>query len=485
MNWRLRLRTLWQDLQSSLWFRPAVTTLFAFLLAIAITTIDQLPYFAAPSLLRIGIESARALLAAIAGAMLTVVGMVFSTLMIVLVLASQQFSPRILRNFARDPISQNVLSIFMGSFTYSLLVLARTSEYEDRVFTPVFSITVAFAWALVAIGAFIFFIDHIAKTVRASYIIADINRQSESSLHRYFHAQDDAPAPAPNHAAHAPDDAGQPDMQAKNQASDEEVPPGEAATATHIYAPRAGHIQTVDEAMLVRIATERELVIQVERRVGEFISRNALLLSLLPEQKMSQELLDALHSAFDIGTERTMYGDAPFGIRQLVDIALKAISPAINDPTTAVDCINYLANLLSLAARHPDPSGRLYDEAGKLRLILPMPTFGMMLDLAFNQIRHYSSREVTITLRLLDALAEIAQATNDPTRRGAIWQHVAMISRSVDRSIHEPVERAKINARLQEIAARCGASPGGVELDDAEPPPLPPAAPREAAEARD
>jgi uncharacterized membrane protein len=224
---------------------------------------------------------------------------------------------------------------------------------------------------------------------------------------------------------------------------------------------------------LLHLAQHNAWIIQVERCVGDFVARGALLLSLHPGQKVSQELLDALYSAFDIGTERTLFGDVLFGIRQLVDIALKAISPAINDPTTAVNSIDYLTNLLLYAARHADVADRFYDDKVRLRVIAPRPTFIKMLDLAFDQIRHYSSSEVTITLRLLDALAEIAQATGDPDRHAAIWKHAAMISRNVDRTIHEPLERAKINERLREIAARCGAHLAGVELEGASETPQP------------
>jgi uncharacterized membrane protein len=448
MNWRLRLRTSWHDLQSSLWFLPAATTFLAILLAIGITTVDQLPYFTAPTLLRIGTDSARSVLAAIGGATLAVVGMIFSILMVVLVLASQQFSPRILRNFARDRTSQYVLSIFIGTFIYSLLVLARISDYEDHVFTPVLSVALAIVLAIGAIGAFIYFIDHISKMIRVSYIVADINRHAEELLKRLIN-ETDAIDPA---------------------SAEQEQESWQATEATSIYSQRSGNIQAIDYELLLHIAQKNALVIKVARRVGDFVPRDGVLLALLPGQRPSQELLDALYSAFDIGTERTMFGDMLFSIRQLVDIALKAISPAVNDPTTAVNCIDYLANILIQVAHHADIPERYRDAQGDLRLIAPRPTFGMMLDLAFDQIRQYSRSEVTITLRVLDALAEIAQATTDTDRLDAIWRHATMISRSVDAHVHEPLERRKINERIREVAARCTGDLAGVELDNADVP---------------
>jgi uncharacterized membrane protein len=188
---------------------------------------------------------------------------------------------------------------------------------------------------------------------------------------------------------------------------------------------------------------------------------------------VSQTLFDTFYSTFDIGTERTMFSDTLFGIRQLADIALKASSPAVNDPTTTVNCIDYLTNILTQAAHHADVRRRFYDHQGILRLVAPRPTFTMMLDLAFDQIRHYMP-DAHVTLRLLDGLAEIARATSDAERHAAIWRHATMISRRAALSIAEPLERAQINERLREIAARCSASLEGIELDNAAAPvPIP------------
>jgi uncharacterized membrane protein len=432
MNWRLRLRTLWDDLQASLWFRPAAATGLAVVLAAVITTLDQVPYVAAPALLRIGAESARAVLAAIAGAMLAVVGLIFSMLMVALVLASQQFSPRILHNFIRDRTSQHVLSIFIGAFVYSLLVLARISEQEDRSFTPVLSVTGALLFALAAIVAFIYFIDHITKTIRVSYIIAEINQQTEALLHHGSSAEQ------ANHPTQG--DEANPDW-----------PSGEARI---VGAPQPGYIQAIDYAALVQAAQAHAFVIKIEPLIGDFVARASPLLSLWPATPVAQPLLDELASAFDIGTERTMFDDVRFGFRQLVDIALKAISPAVNDPTTAANCIDYLSNLLIQVAQQPDRSGQYQDATGTLRVLAPRLTFAHLLDLAFDQLRHYARSDVTITLRLLAALNEIAQATEDPERHAALWRHAGLISRSVARNIAEPQERQQINDCLHQLARR-------------------------------
>jgi uncharacterized membrane protein len=145
-------------------------------------------------------------------------------------------------------------------------------------------------------------------------------------------------------------------------------------------------------------------------------------------------------------------------------IALKPISPAVNDPTTAVTCIDALSNILLQAARYPDPPAQFCDETGVMRLITRPVTFKAMVDLAVNQIRQSARSEVTVSLRLLDALAEIAQATSEPERYDILWQHACMISRGANRGVLEPLDRQRINDRLGLIAQQVGQQPESVLL---------------------
>jgi uncharacterized membrane protein len=433
MNLPLRLRAFWDDLRTSLWFRPALGILLAVVGATLLLFLDQSNSIAPPEFFRIGADSARAVLTAIAGAMLAVVGLVFSILMVALVLASQQFSPRILRNFVRDPISQNVLGVFVAVFVYSLLVLARISEREKEIFTPVFSVTGSILLAMLAIGVLIYFIDHITRTIRVSYIIADINRQTENLLDDW------------GTATHAQYVATNPDQPARDGAHE-----------VIVTSLRAGYLQAIDYDELVQAAQTHDVTILLERMVGDFVTKDGVLLRFWPATPAADRSTEWLRSTFDIGTERTMFDDVLFGFRQLVDIALKAISPAVNDPTTAVNCIDYLTNILIQVAHCPDNPIHYRDENGILRVICRKPTFDTMLDLAFDQLRHYSRAEVTITLRLLAALTEIAAATEDTERQASLWRHANMIRRNVDQSITEPLERQKINECLQQLASHLG-----------------------------
>jgi uncharacterized membrane protein len=451
MNLRQRLRTLFDDLASSLWFRPAVGAFLAVLLAAGVIELDQRFSFSQLDSMRIGVDAARGVLAIIAGAMLTVVGLIFSIMMVVLVLGSQQFSPRILRNFVRDPVTQNVLAVFISAFVFCLLVLARTSEAPGGLSTPIFSVIVAITLALVAIAAFIFFIDHITRIVRVNFIIADINRQTLGRLQIL-------------------------DDQIRSGGADSTEPVHERHTrrAVIVHALGFGYIQLIDMDALVVLARQHDLVIYLERQVGDFVPKAGRLATVwLPTQetddKLPSDFVSELWRAFDVGAERTMLDDVLFGIRQLVDIALKALSPAVNDPTTAANCVDYLTNILVQAAHQPDASTEWQDEDGVLRVVCRQPGFAAMLDLAFDQLRHYSRADFSFTLHLLQALTELAEATQVPERRAALWRHAGMISRSVDPQIREPLERMQINDKLRMLAELIGEQSVGALLHTEEP----------------
>lgn len=441
MNGRQRLRTILDNLQSSLWFRPAIGFLLAVALATFLLSLKQPIYTQQLEFLRISVESARAVLATIAGAMLTVVGLVFSIMMVVLVLGSQQFSPRILSSLLRDHAAQNVLSIFIGVFIYCLVVLARTSDGDDGRASTTFSVLVSIALALLAIGAFIYFIDRITKTIRISYIIAGINRRTVAQLRRITEQ--------PNQPLDDEEKAAAQSVRGEN--------------LTAVVAPRSGYIQTVDEDALLQVAAEHGFVIRLDKMIGDFVAQGSRLLSVganADEKDAEQkEVVAALWAAFDIGPERTSMDDVLFGIRQLVDIALKAVSPGINDPTTAINCIDYISNILTHAARRPDQLRYQYDQENAVRIIRRPVSFAALVDHSFDQLRLYTRSDYVVTLRLVDALVEVAQATNDEERHAVLWRHAGLISRSVNTHITEPYERQQINERIQALGAQIKAQP--------------------------
>lgn len=442
MNFTLRLRAIWDDLQSSLWYRPAIYTVLAIVLALIAPSIDQMTTW---KFYDIGADNARAVLSSIASSMLTVVTLTFSILMVSFTLASQQFSPRILRTFTRDRASQHVMGLQIGTFLYSLLVMVRVNDVGNTTFVPLLSVLGAIGFSMVGIGAFIYFVDHISRSIRVNYIIANIGEQTVALLH------DETPE----------------QVEAYTRQADRELAL-QQETSTTLAAPSAGYLQGVDVERLVKIAEEHDLLLEMTCRTGDFIPRGRPLLQIHPADKVDKALCEELQNQFDLGTERTMFEDVLFGIRQLVDIALKALSPGINDPTTAMNCLDYLTNILVQAARQPHRPAHLCDEAGEVRLLVRNITFAAMVELAFHQIRHYGAGDALVVARTLDALTEITAATEVSERRTVLWRYVLMVRRSADKGLTDPQDRRQVNACLSAAARQMGYPVADLLLDRAD-----------------
>ncbi|MCB0063210.1 MAG: DUF2254 domain-containing protein, partial [Caldilineaceae bacterium] len=287
MNLTLRLRAYWDDLQSSLWYRPAIYTVLAIALALITPYIDHLTTW---KFYDIGADNARAVLSSIASSMLTVVTLTFSILMVSFTLASQQFSPRILRTFTRDQASQHVMGLQVGTFLYSLLVMVRVNDVGDTTFVPLISVLGAIGFSMVGIGAFIYFIDHISRSIRVNYVIANIGEQTVALLHDEIL-----------------DQIGD---EQTNGVADPVLLGQEAAT---LAAQTAGYLQGVDTERLVKIAKAHDLCLEMTCQTGDFLAQGRPLLHVYPAATFDEKLAQALHDQFDIGRERTMFEDMLFG----------------------------------------------------------------------------------------------------------------------------------------------------------------------------
>ncbi|MBP8251959.1 MAG: DUF2254 domain-containing protein [Herpetosiphon sp.] len=437
MRPRIELAENLYKLNTSLWFRPTIMTITSGILAFVTVEIDKRIGFSSVGMLASGVDDARAILSSITSSMLTVTTVTFSIMMVALVLASQQFSPRIIRNVMRDTPSQYVLGAFIGTFVYSLLVLGRVTNTENLRFVPIISLATSIIMTMIAIAAFIYFIHHIAETIQAHELIAQAGDRTLEVMKRHY-----------------------PERLGVGITVDQ-APELPATEPVIICSRKGGYVQAIDPVMLLRLAQDHDLVIEMLRTVGDFVPKGNPLMRMWERQSEPSPLFFREHHAifedvFELGRERTLFDDVLFGLRQMVDIALKAISPAINDPNTASNAIDHIGNVLVQATRHPDPLRYRVDDQGILRVIVASATFSDMLNTSLNQIRHYSSAEPTITSRLLNMLNEVAFATDDPDRRGLLWKHALMIVRSADRNIHEPYDRQRVNQRLTTLADTLG-----------------------------
>jgi uncharacterized membrane protein len=431
----LKLKQGWSNLRSSFWFVPTLIVAVNMILAIALIEADSAGsdrWLARwPRLFGAGAEGSRQMLSTLAGTMMSVLGLTFSMTLVALALASSQYTSRILRNFMRSRVTQTTLGIFAGIFSYCLIVLRTIRSSGGTEFVPGLAVFFAFILALGSVGVLIFFIHHIASSIQASSIIASVTQETIASVDRLFtqpFGQD----------------------QAENEDVDQLLRSLAERTWRAVPAKMSGYIQGVDGEALLRLARERKVLLRMERGIGDFVVRDTALVSLDQDSPLEPETIAALNAAYSISTYRTVDQDPAFGVRQIVDMALKALSPGVNDTSTAIMCVDYLTAILARLATREFPPARRYD-AGGLRVISIVPTFAGLLAAAFDQIRQSAVGNVAIMSRLLGALETLAGLTTSPQCRSELGKQVQRLAELAHGTIDASHDRAWIKQRLQDV----------------------------------
>jgi uncharacterized membrane protein len=320
---------------------------------------------------------------------MTVVSIVFAILLMTLTLASMQFSPRIIVSFVRDRVTQWTLGIFLGTFCYCLAALP-AARSAPKPFAPVATVLGAMLLSLICVGGLLFFIHHISQAINVNQIVDRIASETAAMIDEMM----PHPRRYPRMAESDPIDT--------------------STWETMILCETSGYIRYIDTKRLLATAKAHSVKVEVLRRVGQFIPEGVPLLRVYKGERLSAEGAMELRDAFDFGPSRTLQQDLEFGVLQIVDIALKAISPAVNDPSTAITCVDQLSRILIRFASREAPSSLLCDPPGVVRVIIMWSNFGRMLDSAFEQIRLYSQTDLAVSLRMMRALADIAVTTPDP-----------------------------------------------------------------------
>jgi uncharacterized membrane protein len=340
---------------------------------------------------------AQVILSSIATSIMTVVSIVFAILLMTLTLASTQFSPRILISFVRDRTTQWTLGVFLGTFSYCMAALP-AARALPHPFVPVATVTGAMLLALVCVGWLIYFINHISQSISVNHIVDRIARETEGIIDELM-PYPRGPFPLPNRS---------------------EASPAEGGT---ILNRQSGYIRYVDIKHLIALSQAYRICVYLERRVGQFVPAGVPLVRVSKPERVPADGGLHLNAAFDIGPTRTMQQDVEFGVIQIVDIALRAMSPAVNDPSTAISCVDQLCRIMILWISRVPPASHYYAPPHVLRLFVPWISFDGLLDTAFEQIRHYAAADVAVSLRLMRAFSDIAKAT----------QHADLRTRLLDR----------------------------------------------------
>jgi len=427
-------------LRTNLWLVPAVEVVAAVVLFAATYALDRAAFagdFRLPGWVLSGSpDAARQILIAIAAAIITVIGVVFSMVIVALTLASTQFGPRMLRNFIRDRGTQVTLGTFVATFVYAILVLGAFGQGGPG-FVPHISVTVTLTLTVADLAVLIYFLHHIATQIQLPQVIAGI----------------------------AGDLAGAIELQAGRGAagsgarSAARLLAGMDGPGGDVAAPRSGYLQYIQHRLLVRLACERGVVIHLRCRPGHFLVQGHAYATVWPADAAERVAQD-LSRAHVTGPYRTLAQDVSFGVDQLAEIAVRALSPAVNDTFTALTCIDWIGDSLCKVTGQWHPARVYRDAAGAARVVTTEATYERLVQRAFEKIRQAGTGMPAVMIRQLGALAKIMERATAPKDRQLLLGQAEMIDRLSLSSVAEESDRADIRRAYQAVLRVHAGRPG-------------------------
>jgi len=434
------LRNLVERLRQSLWFIPSIGSVAAGIVALVMVGLSALLEDAGihlPLVFEAGADGARAMLQAIAGSVITVAGVVFSITIVALQLTSTQFSPRVLRNFLRDRPTQFVLAVFMGTFVYALLVLRtiHTGTNGDSFFVPNVAVTGALVLGFASLAMLIFYIHHISVRIQVGSILAAVTAETFETIDDIGEELREPEREATNGAAAAAD--GPP----------REVKEADFTRPLRVRARSSGYVRIVALKGLFETASENDIVVRCLVAPGDWVQAGAPLLDVAEVDELPDGIAERLVSQVTVGSQRTMQQDVAFGVQQLVDIAVKALSPGINDPTTAIQCLDRLTQVLVAVGERRDPPHLLRDEEGVVRVVLRFPGFDELTHEAFRQVRQYAAH-TPVVLRYMARSLRTLELALPAARRDAVVAEARLIARAAEQ-IPLAEDRSEVLAALR------------------------------------
>ncbi len=387
----LRLSVFWDALRRSFWFLPAVAMVAGAVLGWAIGSLDD------NVTLRLGVVSfsdpgnARELLQTIATVTVTVIGISFSVTVVTLQLASQQLGPRVLRTFQADALNKFVLSLFLGLFVYCIVVLT-TLDTGSRDSAPELAVALAIALSIVAFGSFVAFIHNIVESLQPSRLIRRIATDGQRTLTRPF----------PSGIGSEPRDPAEAAAEVARRSS--------TGVRHVVHAQGPGFLVTIDGRRLVQTAAQEDAVVCQSLAIGEFAVTGMPLAEVWTARPGADAATERLAAAFGLENERTLVQDALFPIRQLADVGLRALSPGLNDPTTAENAMGTLADLSVRFARSRRPAAIRVDDDGTPRFVAIVPDLDALVRLGFDQVRVAAAGHPVVAARLIELLGVVEHA---------------------------------------------------------------------------
>ncbi len=418
---RLRLRL--SQFTRNFWFIPAVMTVSALIVAAFGVEVER-QYGVSKALEFVytgGETGARSVLAAIASSSIGVAGTIFSITIAALSYAAGSMGPRLLDNFTRDRGNQITLGTFIATFAFSLYTLRAVTGGEQNTFVPHYNVTVALGLAMACIAALVYYLAHVTGSINMTRVVNLLRDDLRVALDEATQQID-------------------PDRPSRAQA----LPELAWASGEVLCATGGGYLQLVDIVALTRRAHAADVVVRLSVRTGDYVFPNTVIAHGVP--RLPADVMSDL----TLGDDRTAIQDIEYAVRQLAEVASRALSPGVNDPNTAIDVIDRFGDALC-RLRDRSWSDGLHHADGQLRLVMPCTSFGGLLDTMFHQLRQYGKASPAVMIRLLEVLRTVGSCMHSPERRGELRRHAVLVHEDALRAVENSQDRRDIEARFRAL----------------------------------
>ncbi|MGZ8994907.1 MAG: DUF2254 domain-containing protein [Rhodospirillales bacterium] len=439
---RLLLVRLSGAIFGSYWFIPGMMTVLAAGLAVLGIWVDRVWQDAWPItvnwLLISQPDGARALLQAIAGSMVTVAGVTFSITIATVSQATNQFGPRLMTNFLQDLGNQITLGAFIATFVFCLIVLRTVtgSSNGENIFVPNVSIGVAMVLAIASLAVLIYFFQHVPDSVHISMMVSAVGLRMHAMIDELY--------------PESVGEAGEEDPREEARAGSE----GMLEDAAPIYATVCGYVGHIDPRALMETARQMDVVIWVSARPGDFVDPKVPLAFVKPSAHVDDRTRKQVRAGYIVGRKRTETQDLLFLVDQLAEVAGKALSPGINDPVTAMTCVDWLTSGLIQFAGRPVPSACRHDENGVLRVVAQPVTFAEFAEAALAQVRPYVETDRNAAIHMMDSMARLAHHLRDGMQARIVRSCAEALMDGCERELSHPADRQAVAGRLTFVCHR-------------------------------
>lgn len=436
------------NIENKIYFIPSIYAISATILSAFVIFIEhQYSSFLLvniPSYFFTSYDLSKTILSTIAGSLFAMITVSFSTIMVVLTMYSSQFSPRTMQDFLKNKVTLKVFGIFLGGFIYSILTLLFIDEnLKGTQEATIFSAMIGVIIAIICLGYFVYFIHHAANSVQVNLLIESLKNEVIEIVDT---------------------------IETRNNKNDQirNEPPDNLKEMTdrefcEVHPEQSGYIQVIFDIELTKVADEHDIIIRAEKMIGDYITENTVIFKLwrlnddnkkIEEVKLKQ-IKNKIRENIVISNERSKKNDIEFGLLKLTEVALRAISPGINDPNTAIFCINQLGWVLSRIAVANLENNYYYNDKDELCFILEDISFWNLLYKTFYQLKHYGSQDVSVTGAIIDALIVIAEGSPEEIKE-QVWSFSDYILKGFDRNVLEQADKKFLNNKIYRLAKETG-----------------------------